>query len=466
MMKQVEDHDEVFCIANVNCNFASENNDKMNTDDQDLAQHSEKNSCGVSSGKLINEESSCPVGESDIGDFTVKCEISPILKSPTASVSPRISTSRKSLRTSSGVSPSETDVHVENELGIKTGNLKSSATAFSSQAGPSFLTKIENLAASIRHGLEIIDSHRSAALKQSSSYRFSLRPRESRPTFPVDKVDVGVQTFLDDNVEEDSSMFTCINCKNRAQLDVNEINNSSNLQLACSQIGATEKSNGESTTSLTAPASESSTDNVSGSKQLPDNKESSSSQNLDNYANVGLIRDTSPSYAPAQSQQQDSHDMPGFSAYDPPTGYDIPYFRPNMDETSASKTRDWILSRIEDILTQPDNQALSHLVRWAAAAEKHHKKIKVQSIGDEQEECNVFSPEEDLIIQNVLPLFLKAVTLTTQMKIQHFPVSNYFDGQSKTDTIRRSKKTTVIQGIAETKCRISSSNLDMLIHSL
>ncbi|KAI5419346.1 hypothetical protein KIW84_043492 [Lathyrus oleraceus] len=108
------------------------------------------------------------------------------------------------------------------------------------------------------------------------------------------------------------------------------------LQPQFQLIGATEKSNGESTTSLTAPASESSTDNVSGSKQLPDNKESSSSQNLDNYANVGLIRDTSPSYAPAQSQQQDSHDMPGFSAYDPPTGYDIPYFRPNMDETVRS----------------------------------------------------------------------------------------------------------------------------------
>ena len=133
------------------------------------------------------------------------------------------------------------------------------------------------------------------------------------------------------------------------------------LQPQFQLIGATEKSNGESTTSLTAPASELSTDNVSGSKQvnlsndhvrssesespasgvaseqqLPDNKESSSSQNLDNYANVGFIRDTSSSYAPAQSQQQDSHDMPGFSAYDPPTGYDIPYFRPNMDETVRS----------------------------------------------------------------------------------------------------------------------------------
>ncbi|KAI5402467.1 hypothetical protein KIW84_050185 [Lathyrus oleraceus] len=86
------------------------------------------------------------------------------------------------------------------------------------------------------------------------------------------------------------------------------------LQPQFQLIGATEKSNGESTTSLTAPASELSTDNVSGSKQvnlsndhvrssesespasgvaseqqLPDNKEFSSSQNLDNYANVGLV---------------------------------------------------------------------------------------------------------------------------------------------------------------------------------
>jgi len=50
-------------------------------------------------------------------------------------------------------------------------------------------------------------------------------------------------------------------------------------------------------------------------QQLPDNKESSSSQNLDNYGNIGLVRDTSPSYAPA-SQQQDSHNMPGFSVSD------------------------------------------------------------------------------------------------------------------------------------------------------
>ncbi|CAK8560399.1 unnamed protein product [Lathyrus sativus] len=143
------------------------------------------------------------------------------------------------------------------------------------------------------------------------------------------------------------------------------------LQPQFQVIGATEKSTGELTTSLTAPASESSTDDVSGSKQvnlsddhvrssesespasgvaseqqLPDNKESSSSQNLDNYANVGLVHDTSPSYAPSQSRQQDSHDMPGFSAYDPPTGYDIPYFRPNMDETVRAQ----VLSPHQEVL--------------------------------------------------------------------------------------------------------------------
>ncbi|RDX83172.1 Kinesin-like protein KIN-12B, partial [Mucuna pruriens] len=229
----------------------------MNTDDQDLAQPSEeKNIPSCSGSTCLNEEPSCaivqnsiscPVGESNVGGFAgfsapdapidspsaamncvspsdlsiVKCDLSPILKSPTPSVSPRISTSRKSLRTSTGLSPSENDLHVEKDLGIKSGH----------QTAPNSLNKTENLAASIRHGLEIIGSYqRNSALRQSS-YRFSLRPRESRLIFPADKVDVGLQTSLDDNVGEDSVLFTCSNCKSRPQLDVNETDNNSNLQL-------------------------------------------------------------------------------------------------------------------------------------------------------------------------------------------------------------------------------------------
>ncbi|KAK7379612.1 hypothetical protein VNO80_05076 [Phaseolus coccineus] len=263
----VEDHDEASCKAIMlsNCNTVADNDNGMNTDDQDLTQPSEeKNIPGFPGSKNLSEESSCemvgnccPMGESDIGSFAgfsapdvpsdspsaamncvspaslsiVACDLSPILKSPAPSVSPRISTSSKSLRTSTGLSPSESNLHVEKDLGIKTSNKENSYSACYSQKAPNFLNKTENLAASIRHGLEIIDSYqRNSALRQSA-YRFSLGPRESRLIFPVDKVDVGLQTSLDDNVVEDSVLFTCSNCKSRAQLDVNNTDNNSNLQL-------------------------------------------------------------------------------------------------------------------------------------------------------------------------------------------------------------------------------------------
>ncbi|XP_020217014.1 kinesin-like protein KIN-12B [Cajanus cajan] len=268
--ESVEDHDGVSCDANMpsSCNIVAENDNDMNTDDQDLAQHSEEQKIPSCSGsKCLNEESSCamvvrnsfsrPADQSDTGGFAgfsapdvstdspsaamncvspaglsiVQCDLSPVLKSPTPSVSPRLSTSRKSLRTSSGVSPSENDLHVEKDLGTKTSNHKRSSSAFSSQTAPKFISRTENLAASIRHGLEIIDGYQRNAASRQSSYRVSLRARESRLIFPADKVDVGLQTSLDDNVEEDSVLFTCSNCKSRAQLDVNEIDNNSNLQL-------------------------------------------------------------------------------------------------------------------------------------------------------------------------------------------------------------------------------------------
>ncbi|RDX92849.1 Kinesin-like protein KIN-12B, partial [Mucuna pruriens] len=128
---------------------------------------------------------------------TVQCQTSPILKSPTPGLSPTISRSRKSLRTSSKQSPSENNLHVESDLGTKIMNQKCGSTALSSQTAPNFLTKTENLAASIHHGLEIIDGHHHGA----SLLSLSLRPKYSRLIFPVDKVDVGVQTFLDDNAK-------------------------------------------------------------------------------------------------------------------------------------------------------------------------------------------------------------------------------------------------------------------------
>ena len=94
-----------------------------------------------------------------------------------------------------------------------------------------FLTPTEHLEASIRQGLEIIDNQRQSSALRRSSFRFPFKPEESKPFLPVDKVDVGVQTFPGDISEENSVIFTCSSCKNRMQLEVKEADDSSNLQI-------------------------------------------------------------------------------------------------------------------------------------------------------------------------------------------------------------------------------------------
>ncbi|KAF5793422.1 putative GBF-interacting protein [Helianthus annuus] len=109
--------------------------------------------------------------------------------------------------------------------------------------------------------------------------------------------------------------------------------------------------------SLSASSPESSIDEPSGSKpaelvdeqssgsvspgsrtsepQLTDKVESSSPQNMENYTNIGMVRHSSPSYAPSEThQQQGSSELPSFSqAYDSQSGYDMSYFRPASDES-------------------------------------------------------------------------------------------------------------------------------------
>ncbi|KAK7319015.1 hypothetical protein RJT34_03724 [Clitoria ternatea] len=136
-----------------------------------------------------------------------------------------ISRSRKSLRTSLKQSPSGNYLHDESDFGTKTNNQKCLSTALSSQTVPS---KTENLVASIHRGLETLDSHPDGTSLLSPS----LRPKDCRQTFPVNKIDVGVQTFLDNNAkEEDYAVFTCNNCKSRMQLDVKDNENCPNMKL-------------------------------------------------------------------------------------------------------------------------------------------------------------------------------------------------------------------------------------------
>lgn len=172
----------------------------------------------------------------------VPCNISPVLKSPTLSVSPRVSNnSRKSLRTSSMLTASQKDLRDESKLDPEPSHTSfaksmknSSVNPLSSQSNKKFLASTEHLAASLHRGLEIIDVHRQSSALRRSSFRFSFKPADTKPILPVDKVDVGVQTLPQENEapEEESEAVLCSNCKSTIpQVELKEAFESSNLQL-------------------------------------------------------------------------------------------------------------------------------------------------------------------------------------------------------------------------------------------
>ncbi|KAH7573360.1 hypothetical protein ACOSQ2_007259 [Xanthoceras sorbifolium] len=162
-------------------------------------------------------------------------DVIPVLKSPTPSVSPRVSNSRKSLRTSSMLTASQKDLEDDSKLGPEAVHMSfgksmrsSLSETLSTQTKKNFRATTEHLAASLHRGLEIIDSHRQSSALRRSLFRFSYRPEDIKAVLPIHKVDVGVQTSQCDEIPvEDPMLFICSSCKNKTELDVN----SSDLQL-------------------------------------------------------------------------------------------------------------------------------------------------------------------------------------------------------------------------------------------
>ncbi|KAF5175294.1 putative dentin sialophosphoprotein [Thalictrum thalictroides] len=70
-----------------------------------------------------------------------------------------------------------------------------------------------------------------------------------------------------------------------------------------------------------------------------DKREYANPGNLESYADIGMVQNNNPSYTLAESQQQqDFHGLPSFVAYDSQTGYDMPFFRPVMDDSLRSQS--------------------------------------------------------------------------------------------------------------------------------
>ncbi|XP_060180872.1 kinesin-like protein KIN-12B isoform X1 [Lycium barbarum] len=181
--------------------------------------------------------SKCLEGDAACTDISVVTnDISPILKSPTPSVSPRVNSSRKSLKTSSMLSASQKDLR-ESKLDAPHLSFAKPSNSICLDSQPkqrskSCFTSTEHLAASLHRGLEIISNHQSTSLRRSS-FRFSCKPADIRAIIPVVKVDVGVQTIItDDQSFEGGSTFLCSKCKTRnSQPELKDGNDGSNMQL-------------------------------------------------------------------------------------------------------------------------------------------------------------------------------------------------------------------------------------------
>ncbi|KAK0608462.1 hypothetical protein LWI29_031023 [Acer saccharum] len=246
--EQIEDHENETMIADCAEPVTNTADDSDDTEKN----HNLMNKNGENSNLLIGDEESLSKGSGNCVSPSLSINASdviPVLKSPTPSVSPRVNNSRKSLRTSSMLTASQNDLKDDSMLGndLKDDSMlgpevvhmsfaKSMKSSLSetlpTQTKKNVRATTEHLAASLHHGLEIIDSHRQSSALRRSLYRFSYRTEDVKALLPIHKVDVGVQTSQCDEIPvEDPMLFICSSCKNRTQLDDKEGNDSTNLQL-------------------------------------------------------------------------------------------------------------------------------------------------------------------------------------------------------------------------------------------
>ncbi|KAL8088799.1 hypothetical protein AgCh_038545 [Apium graveolens] len=182
----------------------------------------------------------------DPSEFSMAtCEVSTLLKSPTASVSPRVSSScHKSLQTSSTSTASQKDlidtslipesIHQPFANPYKNICLNAQSNCdIKNYDGPS-----KHLAASLQRGLEILNTHCQSSGLRRSSFRFSYKCGDTESVLKVKKVDVGIQTFPEDSevAEADPVTILCYKCKGMHSEEPKDA--SSNMELVTVDDGS------------------------------------------------------------------------------------------------------------------------------------------------------------------------------------------------------------------------------------
>lgn len=165
---------------------------------------------------------------SDVGIMPID---TPVLKSPTPSVSPRLTSSRKSLRSPSTITASQSKLNAANSSMAKHPN--NSIIVNPQSTRKSCFASTEQLAATLHQGLEMIQSQRLTPAMRRSSFRFSCMPGDFKTVIPVGKVDVGVQTLShhEKSIDKDTGEFLCCKCKGTNHEPDAANNSDQNMQL-------------------------------------------------------------------------------------------------------------------------------------------------------------------------------------------------------------------------------------------
>ncbi|XP_038985906.1 kinesin-like protein KIN-12B isoform X1 [Phoenix dactylifera] len=209
---------------------------EMSSACQDIA--AGEDSTVVSLADSTNSSSSSPDSIMLSSLSVVPCQTSPVLQPPAFSISARTENySRKSLRTSSSVSASEKSLslYTKSDSGLDLSfadglnNPPNACLIWPTHSSPK---STKRLAVSLCRGLQMFDSHHGGSSLRQSLFRFSKQPVDFKRLLPIIKVNIGTQTLpQESDISEDSLIYICSYCKNKAPLEHDDVNEGMNLQL-------------------------------------------------------------------------------------------------------------------------------------------------------------------------------------------------------------------------------------------
>ncbi|XP_020276851.1 LOW QUALITY PROTEIN: uncharacterized protein LOC109851226 [Asparagus officinalis] len=162
----------------------------------------------------------------------------------------------------------------------------------------------------------------------------------------------------------------------------NTMGNSNECRSASVPVGSIGNASGEDQVSdYQATSRSDSPASAAESEQAPPGNESLDHQNIDNYADIGLVQGHSPSYTSSHSHHlQTSTSLPSFSEYDPQKSYDrLPFLRTVMEDHSDGQG---IASSTEAISSHATNSSPPSTVTFSQQQQSQQHQQQQQALAN------------------------------------------------------------------------------------